>query len=107
LANQQNRKKNIMSLLDTVVGAVSGKTDMQSQANPLVGVLGTLLMQSGGLQGLMGKFSQAGLGSVFSSWVGCGANQPIAANQIEQVLGSDQVKMLAAKLAWIRLKFRN
>ena len=88
-----------MSLLDTVMDTVTGKTSgSTTEANPLVGLLGNLFTQSGGLQGMMSKFSQAGLGNVFSSWVGTGQNQPIAPEQIQQVLGSDQVKALAAKL---------
>jgi len=32
------------------------------------------------------------------SWIGTGANQPISADQIHQVFGSDAVKELAAKV---------
>jgi uncharacterized protein YidB (DUF937 family) len=54
--------------------------------------------QSGGLQGLANKFSQEGHGDIFSSWVGVGENQPISSSQIQNVIGSDQVKALAAKM---------
>jgi uncharacterized protein YidB (DUF937 family) len=37
------------------------------------------------------------MGGLVSSWVGSGANSPITADQVHQVLGSDQVKALAAK----------
>jgi uncharacterized protein YidB (DUF937 family) len=87
-----------MSLLDSVLGAVTGKTEGATEANPLVGILGTLLTQPGGLQGLMSKFSQAGLGNVFSQRVSTGPNPPISGDQIQKVLGSDQIKALAAKL---------
>ena len=87
-----------MSLLSSVLGAVGGKAEEGSEVNSLIAILMPLLTQSGGLQGLMGKFSQAGLGNVFSSWVGMGENQPVSGNQIQQVLGSDQVKAIAAKL---------
>jgi uncharacterized protein YidB (DUF937 family) len=53
--------------------------------------------QPGGLQGLVQNFHDKGLGAVASSWVGSGQNQPISSDQIHQVLGSDQVKALAAK----------
>jgi uncharacterized protein YidB (DUF937 family) len=87
-----------MSLLDSVIGAATGKTDGTSPAgNPIVALLPVLLAQSGGLQGLMSKFSQAGLGNVFSSWVNNGPNPPVSSNQIEQVLGCDQIQALAAK----------
>ena len=87
-----------MGLLDSILGAVAGKTDSSGGANPLIGILGGLLTQSGGLQGLANKFSQGGQGGAFSSWVGMGENQPIAADQIQKVLGSDQVNALAAKI---------
>ncbi len=87
-----------MGLLDSILGAVSGQTGAPGGTNPIVGVLGGLLEQSGGLQGLMSKFSQAGHGNTFSSWVGTGQNQPISSDQIQKVLGSDQVRALAAKL---------
>ena len=89
-----------MSILNQVLGAVAGNTGGQGNANALLGVCETVLANSGGLQGLMGKFSQAGLGQIFSSWVGTGQNQPISPEQIQQALGSDQVKALAAKLGF-------
>ncbi len=51
-----------MGLLDSILGAVSGKSDASGGAAPLIGVLGGLLAQSGGLQGLANKFSQSGEG---------------------------------------------
>lgn len=87
-----------MGLLDSILGAVSGKGDTSGGANALVGVLGGLLTQSGGLQGLASKFAQSGQGNTFQSWVGMGENQPISNNQIQNALGSEQVKALAAKM---------
>jgi uncharacterized protein YidB (DUF937 family) len=93
-----NPKGEVMSLLDSVLGAMSEKSDGQTQPSPIITIIATLLAQSGGLQGLMSKFSQAGLGSVFSNWVSTGPNPPVSGEQIQQVLGSDQLKELAAKL---------
>src|SRR5437660_7026111 len=87
-----------MGLLNSILGAGSGKTDASGEANSLAGVLGGLLTQSGGLQGLANKFSQAGQGGAFSSWVGMGENQSISADQVQKVLGSEQVNALAAKI---------
>jgi uncharacterized protein YidB (DUF937 family) len=87
-----------MGLLDSILGAASGKSDASGQANPLIAILSSLLAQSGGLQGLASKFAQSGQGNVFQSWVGMGENQPIASNQIQNALGSEQVKALAAKM---------
>jgi len=87
-----------MGLLDSILGAASGKSDASGGVTALVGVLGGLLAQSGGLQGLANKFSQSGQGNAFASWVGMGENQPISSNQIQDALGSDQVNALAAKM---------
>jgi len=87
-----------MGLLDSILSAVSGKGDTSGGANPLMGILSGLLTQSGGLQGLASKFSQSGQGDAFSSWVGMGENQSISSNQIQQALGSDQVRAIATRM---------
>ena len=87
-----------MGLLDSILSAVSGKGDTSSGGNQLLGVLSGLLAQSGGLQGLASKFSQSGQGNAFSSWVGMGENQPVSNNQIQEALGSDQIRAIATKM---------
>jgi uncharacterized protein YidB (DUF937 family) len=86
-----------MGLLDTILAAITGKSD-SADANPLGAVLNSLLAQNGGIQGLMAKFSQGGLGDVFSSWVGMGENKSVSPDQISKLLGSDQVNSLASGL---------
>jgi uncharacterized protein YidB (DUF937 family) len=51
----------------------------------------------GGLAGLVQTFQQNGLGEIVNSWVGTGQNQPISADQLQSVLGGQQVQQLAAK----------
>jgi uncharacterized protein YidB (DUF937 family) len=92
-----------MGLLDGLLGSVLGNVmgGQQGGAGGLAGVLGGLLAndgEHGGLGGLVGKFEQAGLGNVVSSWVGSGQNLPISADQLQSVLGSDAVAGIAAKL---------
>ena len=87
-----------MGLLDSILGAVTGKTDSSGGAAQLIGVLGGLLAQSGGLQGLANKFAQSGQGNAFQSWVGMGENQPVSSNQIQNVLGSEQVSAIATRM---------
>ncbi|HYY25638.1 MAG TPA: YidB family protein [Candidatus Udaeobacter sp.] len=87
-----------MGLLDSILGAVSGKGDTSGKAAPLIGILSGLLTQCGGLQGLASKFSQSGQRDAFSSWVGLGENQSISSNQIQEALGSDQVRAIAARM---------
>jgi uncharacterized protein YidB (DUF937 family) len=67
-------------------------------SNPLAtGLLQMINNQPGGLSGLLQSFHDKGLGGLASSWVGTGQNLPITADQIQHVLGSDQVKQMAAK----------
>jgi uncharacterized protein YidB (DUF937 family) len=87
-----------MGLLDSILGAVSGKTEGSGGAAQLIGVLGGLLAQSGGLQGLASKFAQSGHGNAFQSWVGMGENEAVSSNQVQNALGSEQVNALAAKM---------
>src|SRR5215467_5101318 len=87
-----------MGLLDSILGAVSGQSGQSGEANPLVGMLGSLLTQSGGLQGLASKFAQSGQGNAFQSWVGMGENQPVSSGQIQNALGSEQVSAIASRL---------
>ena len=46
-----------MGLFDSILGAASGEGGASGQANPLIGIVGGLLAQSGGLQGLANKFA--------------------------------------------------
>src|SRR5215510_5701602 len=87
-----------MGLFDSILAAASGKTEATGEANPLMGIVGGLLAQSGGLQGLASKFSQSGHGNAFQSWVGMGENQPISSGQIQNVLGSEQVNAIASRM---------
>jgi uncharacterized protein YidB (DUF937 family) len=69
-----------------------------NSSNPLAtSLLQMINNHPGGLPGLMQSFHEKGLGGVMSSWVGTGQNFPITADQIQHVLGSEQVKELAAK----------
>lgn len=57
-----------------------------------------LISQEGGLQGLLTKFQQGGLGDVVASWMGSGQSLPISADQVSKVLGSPLISELAGKL---------
>ncbi|MFY9647642.1 MAG: YidB family protein [Terriglobales bacterium] len=86
-----------MGLLDNLENQALGSV-LGGSSNPLAsGLLQMIQNQPGGLQGLVQSFHDKGLGGVASSWVGSGQNAPISSDQVHQVLGSDQVKALAAK----------
>ena len=87
-----------MGLLDSILGDMTGKAGAAGAGPAIMGILGGLLTQSGGLQGLANQFAQSGHGGLFSSWVGTGENLPISADQIQKVLGSEQVSALASKM---------
>jgi uncharacterized protein YidB (DUF937 family) len=86
-----------MSILNSILGALTGNSST-GNADPLQVALSGLLTQNGGIEGLMNKFNQGGLGEVFTSWVGLDANQSISADQINKILGSDAVQSLASSL---------
>ena len=97
-----------MGLLDQIVGGLTGGA---GGASPIQGVLMNMLngnqqqnatgfgSQSGGTAGglgnLISSFEQAGLGHIVQSWVGNGPNQPVSPQQMQTVLGEDQVHNMA------------
>ena len=54
-------------------------------------------MMGGGLGGLLSAFEGAGLGHIAQSWVGNGPNQPVSPQQLQGVLGDDQVQSMASQ----------
>jgi uncharacterized protein YidB (DUF937 family) len=77
-----------MGLLDGIIGGVIG-AEMLNLANAYV-------EKHGGLEGVVAEFEKTGFGQQVKSWVGPGANLPISAEQIQQALGSEKIKELAA-----------
>jgi len=58
----------------------------------------SLLQQNGGLEGVLGRFRQGGLGQQADSWVGTGQNMNISPDQLQQIFGSSTIKDLASQL---------
>ena len=90
-----------MGLLDSVLGMVTGGQQGGGNAaliSAVVGMLGNSGQGGGGLGDLIGKFQQAGMGDVIGSWIGTGQNQPISADQLHNVLGSDTIGNIAQQL---------
>ena len=86
-----------MSFLEDMAGKELSSM-LSSSSNPMASsVIQMLNNQPGGLSGLLQQFHDKGLGSLVTSWVSTGQNLPISADQIQHVLGSEQVKELAAK----------
>ena len=68
-----------MSLLDNLGGG-------QGVGGGVMGMLGGLINQAGGVQGLINALHQGGLGNAVQSWVSNGANQAISGGQLQQAL---------------------
>jgi uncharacterized protein YidB (DUF937 family) len=87
-----------MGLLDSILGGQNQSGDDPRGPNPILGVLTGLLAQSGGIQGLLNRFTQAGHDDKVKSWISTGQNEPISADQVQNVIGPDQISAMAAKL---------
>ena len=74
----------------------SGQDNQSGMLESIMGILKS--SESGGAEGLLNTFNENGLGDLMSSWIGKGENLPISPEQIQQVLGSDQVQQIAEKL---------
>jgi uncharacterized protein YidB (DUF937 family) len=85
-----------MGLLDNLLGSLLGGLN-SNQQNGLMSVVSNLLTKGGGIEGLMAKFNSQGLGDLVKGWVSTGPNPPATPDQIEKVLGSDQLNQMAAQ----------
>ena len=91
-----------MGMLDGLLGSLMGGMTSDGtggrQQSPLLLIALQLLQQNGGLQGMLGKFQQAGYGAQADSWVSTGQNQPISTDALSQVLGQGQLGRIAQQL---------
>jgi uncharacterized protein YidB (DUF937 family) len=91
----------IMGILDSLENSPALKGMLgQLEGAVLPVVLSEVLGASGGQGGLtaiVAKLQQAGFGDQVKSWISNGQNLPITAEQLQQVLGSDTVRQLAAR----------
>jgi uncharacterized protein YidB (DUF937 family) len=89
-----------MGILDSLENSPAFKGALgQLEAAVVPVVLGEVLGNGGqgGLNAILAKLQQAGFGDQVKSWLGNGQNLPITAEQLQQVLGSDTVRQLAAR----------
>jgi uncharacterized protein YidB (DUF937 family) len=88
-----------MGLLDEVMSMAGVGAQQQDQhCTALTAIMNYVNSpQVGGVAGLQKMFQQGGLGSVMSSWVGSGQNQPVSADQLQNVLHSGALQAAAQK----------
>jgi uncharacterized protein YidB (DUF937 family) len=84
-----------MGILDNLESMAAGGSAQGNLLNAVNGLLTS--QQGGGLTGLVQQFAGKGLGNIVNSWVGTGQNLPVTAQQIQQVLGSNTIRDLAAR----------
>ncbi|MCW5556679.1 MAG: DUF937 domain-containing protein [Verrucomicrobiae bacterium] len=80
-----------MGLLDSLIGSLTGGGNNGGQ---LLSLVTGLIQNQGGLDGLVSKFTSAGLGNVVQSWISKGPNLPIGPEQIQQVFGQQDLASL-------------
>ena len=109
-----------MSLIDNLLGAMSGAAGSGQSAapNPLLQIALSMLANSGsgsaaggvnggvgglgnslgGLGGLINAFQRNGMGDQMQSWIGTGQNMPISPDQLQQILGQGTIGQIAQQL---------
>src|ERR1700734_3739195 len=89
-----------MGILDSLEDSPAFKNALSQLGGAILpAVLGEVMGNGGqgGLSAIVAKLQQAGFGDQVKSWIGTGQNLPITAEQLQQVLGTDLAKQLAAK----------
>jgi uncharacterized protein YidB (DUF937 family) len=85
-----------VGLLDQILGsALGGQGNAGQGGNLMQMALQLVNSYPGGLQGLLAKFSEAGLAQHAQSWVSTGQNLPISPEQLTQALGGGHLQQLA------------
>ena len=97
-----------MGLLDSLIGAATGGQQTANASDGaaggalggldpqmLIGIVGVLINNAGGLSGLLAKLQQGGLADAAQSWIGTGANQPVSPDALGGALGPDLMDQLA------------
>jgi uncharacterized protein YidB (DUF937 family) len=89
-----------MGLFDQVLGSALNGLGGNAGGNNLQEIVMQLINDPkiGGLEGLVKAFQSGGLGEIVNSWVGTGQNLPVSAEQLQSVLGAEQLGAVASQL---------
>jgi OmpA-OmpF porin, OOP family len=88
-------------MLDSIISMAADKFGLGDKAKGMISMLVGMMFdkQQGGFSGFMQKFKDAGMGDIFSSWVGGSTNlKEIQPDQIAKVFGGDAISSMASKL---------
>lgn len=88
-----------MGILDMLTSVMAARAAKELDPAIIPVVLSEVLGKGGegGLSATVARLQQAGLGDQVASWIGNGANLPVSAHQLQEVLGSDLVRQLATR----------
>jgi uncharacterized protein YidB (DUF937 family) len=89
-----------MGFLDGILGNMMGRMpggeqSAQDNNSPLIQMALQILQQNGGIEGLLVKLQQAGLGEQAQSWIGTGQNMPVSPDALSKILGQGQLGQIA------------
>lgn len=85
--------------LSSILGGLTGGSGASSGGgNVLLQLALAMLQQNGGLEGVLGKFRQAGMGAQADSWVSTGQNMDVSSDQLQQIFGSGALNDIASQL---------
>ncbi|MGA9341062.1 MAG: YidB family protein [Rhodanobacteraceae bacterium] len=88
-----------MSLLDSVIGDITGSSNTAANGSQLLNLAGGLIEKAGGISGLVSLFEQGGLGSHVRSWVSNGTNAALSGDQLAQTLQGSPLAPLLQEAA--------
>ncbi len=86
-----------MGLLDSIVGSLTGGEGQQNSLSQLQAVW-SWVQEQGGIEVLIQKFQQGGLGEILSSWLSNGSNQSVSHSDIQSAFSQQDLQSLADKL---------
>lgn len=88
-----------MGILGSIVKGVTGKSSDTTSSNAMGGIIEMLTSgETGGIQGIIKKLTEGGLGNIVNSWISKEPNQTVEPSQLENALGSDLIGKFASKM---------
>lgn len=100
-SGSQTGQTDLGGLVSSLLGGESQAQDGSAPSGITAALLPAVLgwvQQQGGVSNAISALSASGLGAQAQSWISNGDNQQMATQEVTQLLGSDQVTQLAAKM---------
>jgi uncharacterized protein YidB (DUF937 family) len=85
-----------MSFFDNISSLIGNA--INNHPGGLTGLMSEAFTDFGGLDGVVAKLNEAGLGARVNSWLGRGDNQPISPDEIRSALSSEYLGNIAQRL---------